>query len=431
MALKMLSKDGFYGWVNLAIMFFFNIAVMLMMMAFPYFLTPWIEEFGWSRGLASGAQMVSIILSGVAAPMVAIFIMRKGTRLAIVTGNILCVAGLVMLAYQNHIWQLYLGFGVLLGLGMSIGGMLAGMTVINNWFVMKRPAALSISMASMGFSGVIVQPSMAAMIDSIGWRNTYLVIAAIAFLFCVVVPGLFLRDKPEDLGQVPDGPVTAKPGQVKSKALPHKNVYKTPVDFTAREALRTRALWLLVAYGALQFFVMQGLFSQQIAFLSDLGFSAKKAGYIGGVFGAAMGVSQLGIGFLGLRFKIHSLAVFSMVLGMVGFAILLFAKSVPLILAYAIIYGISQGIGSIAMGNLFPDYFGRTEFPKIMGYTMPFNTLIMSLGAPITGHIRDISGSYIPAFKILLALLIVSFFCILFAKPPKHPSLKASEAATQ
>ena len=426
MALKMLGKDGFYGWVNLAVMFFFNIAVMLMMMAFPYFLPYWVKEFGWSHGLASGAQMLSIILSGITAPMVAIFIMKKGTRRAIVTGNILCVAGLLMLAYQSHIWQLYLGFGVLLGLGMSIGGMLAGMTVINNWFVMKRPAALSISMASMGFSGVIIQPSIAHMIDSIGWRNTYLVMAAVAFLFCVVVPGLFLRDKPEDLGQVPDGPISAKPGKMKSEALPHKNVYKTPVDFTAREALRTRTLWLLVAYGALQFFVMQGLFSHQIAFLSDLGISTKNAGHIGGVFGAFMGISQLGIGFLGLRFKMHSLAVVSMMLGMVGFAILLFAKSVPLILAYAVIYGISQGIGSIAMGNIFPDYFGRTEFPKIMGYTMPFNTFISSLGAPITGYIRDISGSYIPAFKILLALLAVSFFCILFAKPPKHPSLKAT-----
>ena len=144
-----------------------------------------------------------------------------------------------------------------------------------------------------------------------------------------------------------------------------------------------------------------------------------------------MGISQLGFGFLGLRFKMHSLAVVSMILGMVGFTILLFAKSVPLVLAYAVIYGISQGMGSIAMGNIFPDYFGRTEFPKIMGYTMPFNTFISSLGAPITGYIRDISGSYIPAFKLLLALLAVSFFCILFAKPPKHPSLKASTAATQ
>lgn len=429
MALKMLSKDGFYGWTNLAVLFFFNVAMMPMMMAFAFFLPYWVKEFGWSRGMASGAQTVSIILSGIAAPMVAIFIMKHGTKRAIVIGNILSVAGLLMLAFQKHIWELYVGVGVLLGLGVAIGGMLASMTVVNNWFVMKRPAALSISMASMGFSGVIVQPSMMAMIESIGWRNTYLILAAVAFLFCVVVPALLLINKPEDLGQVPDGPASAKPGGTKSEIPPHKNVYKTPVEFTAREALRTRSLWLLVAYGALQFFVMQGLFSHQITFLFDIGISAKKAGFIGGLFGAVMGISQLGIGFLGLRFKMHSLAVGSMVLGIIGFSLLLFADSMPLVIAYAIVYGISQGMGSIAMGNLFPDYFGRTEFPKIMGYTMPFNTFISSLGAPITGYIRDISGSYLPAFKLLLALMAVSFFCIIFATPPKHPSLKASESS--
>ena len=428
MSLRMLSKDGFYGWVNLAVMFFFNIAVMLMMMAFAFFLPYWVKEFGWSRGLASGAQTVSIILSGIAAPMVAIFIMKQGTRKAIVIGNILCVAGLVMLAYQQHIWQLYVGVGVLLGLGMSIGGMLAGMTVINNWFFLRRPLALSISMAAMGFSGVIVQPSMMVLIGSVGWRNTYLMMAAVAFVFCVVVPGLLLRDKPEQLGQVPDGPVSAKQARANAADLQRKGVYKTSVEFTAREALRTRTLWLLVANGALAFFVMNGLFSHQITFYFDIGISPAKAGFIGGVFGAAMGISQLGIGFLGLRFNMHSLAVVAALLGIIGFGILLFAGSVPVVLAYAVIYGISQGIQSIAMGNLFPDYFGRTEFPKIMGYTMPFNTFISSLGAPVTGYIRDISGSYVPAFKILLALLVVSFFCLLFAKPPRHPSLKTGEA---
>jgi len=428
MALKLLGKDGFYGWVNLAIMFFFNIAVMLMMMAFAAFLPSWVKEFGWSRGIAGGAQTVALILTGATAPLVAIFIMKKGTKRAIVIGNILSVAGLLLLAYQQHIWQLYLGVGVLLGLGMSIGGMLAGMTVINNWFIMKRPAALSISMASIGFSGVIVQPSLMALISSIGWRDTYLLMAAVAFAFCVVVPALFLKDKPEQLGQVPDGPASPKPAKAEPGKRPRKSVYKTPVDFTAKEALKTGTLWLLVANGALQFFVMNGLFNNQVNFFFDIGISPANAGLIGGVFGAAMGISQLGIGFLGLRFNMYSLAVAAMFMGMIGFSILLFADSVPMALAWAVTYGISQGVQSVAMGNLFPDYFGRTEFPKIMGYTMPFNTLISSLGVPITGYIRDITGSYVPAFRILLALLVVSFFCMLFAKPPRHPSLKASDA---
>jgi len=69
----------------------------------------WVKEFDWSRGLASGAQAVSVILMGLAAPMVAILIMKQGAKRAIVDGNILCVAGLILLSYQNHIWQLHLG----------------------------------------------------------------------------------------------------------------------------------------------------------------------------------------------------------------------------------------------------------------------------------------------------------------------------------
>ena len=424
MAPKLLGKDGFYGWVNLVVMFFFNVALMPMMMAFTFFLPFWVKEFGWSRGLASGAQTVSSILMGLAAPLVAVFIMKRGSKQAIVIGNLLSVAGLILLAFQNHIWQLYLGIGVFLGLGVSIGGMLAMMTVINNWFIVKRPVALSISMASMGFSGIIVNPSMMTLIDAVGWRNTYLILAAAALVFCVIVPALLLKNKPEDLGQVPDGPVSAKPETVRAGRSPQKKLYKTPVDFTAREALRTVTLWLLVAYGALRFFVMMGVGAHIIAFQFDIGISATTAGMIGGVFSAVMGASQLGIGFVGLRFKMHTLIVIAAIFGMIGFSFLLFAHSVPLMLAYSIIYGISAGIGSVAVGNLFPDYFGRTEFPKIMGYTMPFNTFISGLGAPFTGYIRDMTGSYVPAFKIFLALLVLAFFCILFAKPPLHPSLK-------
>jgi MFS family permease len=424
MALKITGKDGFYGWVNLAVMFFFNVTLMPMLLAFSFFLPYWVKEFAWSRGTASGAQMVSVILSGLAAPLVGVFIMKHGTRRAIVIGNLMSIAGLVLLAFQHHIWQLYVGVGVLLGLGVAIGGMLAMMTVLNNWFVMKRTVALSISMASMGFSGVIVNPSIMALIGAVGWRNAYLILAAAALIFCVVVPGLLLKNKPEDLGQVPDGPVSPRPGSVKPGSSPEKHLYKTPVDFTAKEALRTRCLWLLVAYWAVQFLVMMGSGTHIVAFQFDIGISAITAGMIGGVFSAVMGISQLGIGFLGLRIKMHSLAIASAVIGLIGFPLLVFAKSVPMMLAYAVIFGTSAGIQSIAMGNLFPDYFGRSEFPKIMGYTMPFNTFISSLGAPIAGHIRDISGSYVPAFKLLYLLLGISFFCILFAKPPVHPSLK-------
>ena len=427
MALKILGKDGFYGWVNLAVIFTFNIAVIFMLNAFGYCLPFWNTEFGWSRGVISGAQMLSLILTGLASPMVGIFLMKHGARKALVIGSLISVVALTMMSFQTHIWQLYLWSGIVMGLGMSIGGMLTTMTITNNWFIMKRSIAVSVAMGSMGLS-IVLGPFLMSMISRVGWRRSYLMIACITFVLGVVIPGLLLRNKPEDIGQVPDGPVSQK---IEKSGLDkrYKNLYKTPVDFTAKEALRTRSLWLLTIYGMLLFFCINALMPHTIAFLSDLGISRNTAAVASGVITAVMSLSSVGIGFLGLRFKMRSLAVASALIGMLGFATILIARSLPMVIAYCVILGIGFGINAIAMGNLVPDYFGRSEFPKIMGYTTPLITIGSSLGAPIAGFIRDRTESYIPAFEVCIAMLFLGLLCIGFAKPPVHPSLKEKVAA--
>ncbi len=425
---RLKSADGFYGWVNLVVMFFFNIVLMMVMLSFALFLPSWVREFSWSRGDMSLAQSLALILTGLAAPLVGIFIMKKGVKMAIILGNILTIAGLILVSFQQHIWQLFVGYGVLVGLGMSLGGMLAMMTVINNWFVVKRPMALSISMAGIGFGGVVFNPLLMMLIDSIGWRNTYLGIAAASFLFCVISPALLLINTPEDLGQVPDGPDSLKTQKADSTQAVPKNLYKTPVDFTAKEALMTRTMWLLIGYVVVQFTVMNIMLTHQITFLIDMGFSDTGAAFAGGIFGFMMGASQLGVGFLGLKIKMHSLAVASILFGIAGLTTLLFAHSMGIVILANVLMGIGIGIQGIALGNLIPDYYGRTEFPKMMGYTMPFTTFLSAIGSPLAGYIREATGSYIPAFQFAIAVLALGFIFIIFAKPPIHPSLKMSPA---
>jgi len=421
MTFRCKSADGFYGWVNLGVMFIFNMASMVVMMSFSYFLPSWVDEFIWSRGLISGSQTLNMILMGLAAPMVGILIMKIGSKQAIIIGNVINLLGLLLLAYMSEMWQLYMGYGVIIGFGLSIGGMLGTMTILNNWFVIKRTLALSLSGASMGLSGVVFMPALMALIQRIGWRNTYLVIAVAVLVCCIILPALFLVNKPEDLGQVPDGPVKANIENEEQGNIYHS--YRTPVDFTAKEAMRTKTLWLLVAYNTFQMLAMGGLMTHQIAFLYDIGISPGYAAMAGGVMTGVMSFSQLMIGIMGLRFNIHSMAVGSMLLTITGMTILLFTKNMTMVLAYSILFGTGFGIQGIALGTLFPNYFGMKEFPKIMGYMMPFSTIVGSLGAPAAGFIRDSMGSYIPAFEISLAMLILAFFCIFFARPPLHPSL--------
>ena len=84
------------------------------------------------------------------------------------------------------------------------------------------------------------------------------------------------------------------------------------------------------------------------------------------------------------------------------------------------------GIQAVAMGNLIPDYFGRTGFPKMMGFTMHFTTFLSAFSAPAAGYIRDTTGSYIPAFQLSIALLALGLIFVIFARPPLHPSLKTA-----
>lgn len=423
---KLKSSEGFYGWVNLCVMFFFNAAMYPMMFSFAVFLPFWVEEFSWSRGDISLAQTISMILTGLAAPMVGIFIMKKGPKIAIVFGNLISVLGLILLSYQQHIWHLLLVYGVIIGIGTSVGGMLAMMTVINNWFVMKRPLALSITMASIGLGGLVFKPSLMVLIDTIGWRSTYQFAAVGVLVFCVIIPALLLVNKPEDLGQVPDGPSSPKRKKEKSDGSPPPNLYKTPVDFTAKEALRTRTMWLLIGFSVVQFGVSQVVITHQITFLLDLGIAKISAALAAGVLGAVMSTSQLGVGFMGLKFKMHSLAVVAILITIVGFTIMLFAQSMGIVLLYNVVLGMGFGIQAIAISNLIPDYFGRTEFPKMMGFTMPFTTFLSAFITPVAGYIRDTKDSFIPAFQLCIVLMVVGLILMVFARPPVHPSLKAS-----
>ena len=109
-------------------------------------------------------------------------------------------------------------------------------------------------------------------------------------------------------------------------------------------------------------------------------------------------------------------------------SVLLFARSLSQVLVFCVLYGMGMGIQAVASGNLIPDYFGRTYFPKIMGYTSPITTFVSSIGAPLAGYVYDTSGSYLPAFRLFLVLMVISLICIILAKRPVHHSLKESGA---
>ncbi len=426
MTASLTNEKGFYGWINVATVAVMGVIGGLYIVSFGYFLPFLVSDFGWSRGVTSLAATINMIVMGICGPFAGIFIMKHGAKRAIVIGNVLGFLGFFLLFFHSHLWELFLAFGVLVGLGAGFGGMLASTTVLNNWFVRKRSLALSISLGSGGAGGIVMGPLLMRMIEKLGWRSTFLVISLLVFLFCVILPAILIKNKPQDLGQVPDGPVGLNPPE-ESHAAPRKAGYRTSVDFSVKEALRTRSLWLLVAYMCLNMLAMGALMTHQIAYLIDIGIGATVAALALSVMSSVMTFSQFSVGFLGLKFSLRSIAIGAEVLKIAGVGILILTKSLPFVFVYMIVLGLGFGAVMVATMNMFPNYFGVSNYPKIMGYVRVFWFFIGAAGAPLAGYVRDTVGSYLPAFQAVIVIIALGLICLIFATPPSHPSLKKPE----
>ena len=417
------SKKGFYGWITLsaaALVYFLMCGVLLY--SFGVFLPFICETFAWGRGSVSGAYTVMMLAGGLIAPFAGFFITKYGSRAAIVLGNFLAAMGLLLLVFHTRLWQLYVGYGALIGIGIGIGGFIATTTIANNWFNKKRALALSIVITSGGIGGLLLVPGIMAMIHRVGWRTGYGVLCAVTLLCMVIIPGLVIRNKPEDLGQVLDG--VAEPEEKDSDAeQPGPRIYTTPIDFTLGQAIRTPSLWLILFAVTMQIFAMGMLATHQVAFLVDMGISAGVAATALGLLPGTSTIGRLAIGFLGLRYNMRPLAIWAFSIMTAGMALVLITRSLPMAFFYVTVFGIGFGSFVVANTGLLCVYFGPTSYPKIVGFVSFFG-VIGSIGAPLAGAIYDYSGSYIVPFSIGFFLLLAAFVGMLFARPPVHPSLK-------
>lgn len=426
MSSRLTGDQGFYGWVNLAVTALMGVVGGLYLVSFSYFLPFFVEDFGWNRGTASLAATINMISLGICGPLAGIFVVKYGAKRALVLGNLLGCLGFFLLSMHNEMWELYLGYGVLVGFGAGFGGLLASTTVLNNWFIKRRSLVLGIFLGAGGLGGIFMGPAMMALITRQGWRFTYVVMSVIVLLVSVILPACLIKNKPQDLGQTPDG---RSGSAVRAQASPdlRKAGYKTPVDFTAREAMHTATFWLLIAYFCLNMLAMGMLMTHMVAHLFDIGISAAVAAGALSLMSGLMTFAQFSAGFVAMRYSLLSIAVTGEILKIAGVLILIFTSTLPFVFVSMVVLGMGFGSVMVATFNMFPNYFGLSNYPKIMGYARFFWAIIGGTGAPLAGFIRETTGSYLPAFQVAIAILVAGLACLVFAKPPAHPSLKENE----
>ena len=418
------SSKEFYGWIALlgVILVYFS-GTATLFYSYGIFLPKMRDELGWSMAAAGGVSTVFFLIHGIPGPLIGASIAKFGARKNIVVGNAIAVLGLIGMSQVTNIWQAYLFYGVLVGIGDGLGLYLACTTIANNWFIRRKGLALGLLLSAGGIGGFVLIPLMGRLIDDIGWHSTWLVLALMHGIIAVIAGGLLIRNKPEDMGQVPDG--KAQEGSETKKTAP-LGVYQTSVDWDTGQAMRKISTWFILAFSAANIFAIVTMSAHLVSYLEEeVGLSSSAAaGSLALVPGMSI-VGRLMVGGLSSRIETRYMAAICFAAQIVAIVLIMNATAsnmVPVYL-YALLFGISYGGLVVALPTILGKYYGQANYPHILGRLMPVTTLVGASGPLIAGAIYDANGSYALIFTIILAMSTLGMICALLSRPPKEQTL--------
>lgn len=393
----------------------------LMTQSFGAYLAVLQAERGWSKTALSGAAALQQLESAMLGPVLGWFIDRFGPQGMIRVGIVVFGSGLMLLSFTDTLPGFYGAF-VVIALGASLCGFFPVNVALIHWFERWRARALSSLSLGIAFGGISV-PLVAWSLQAFGWRATAFVSGLIAIVVGLPLAMVFRR-RPEDYGMVADGTSTAAVPQV--EVVDGKTALRR--DFTAREALRTSAFWLLSGGHGFALLVVHAVSVHAIAHLHQgLGYSVAQASLVY----TLLTLSQIGgvaLGWLvGDRYDKRLIAGACMLGHMSGLLLLTYADalpaSTPMVLAFAVLHGAAWGLRGPFMQALRADYFGRSAIGMILGLSVMI-IVVGQVGGPLlAGILADATGNYRLGFTILALLAGVGSLFFFFAKKPERPTV--------
>ena len=418
-------RDLFYGWKLVGIcVFMLALMSVAVFQGLGTFLVALERRFGWSRTSMSIAFSLARGESAVLGPIEGWLIDRLGNRRMVLIGYIVMAGGFLMFSQVNSLWQFYVAFMVVT-LGSGLGGWLAMISMVNNWFVRRRSLAIATSMSGIHV-GAYMLPVLAFGVDHHGFRWTTAGIGV--FLLLVVGPvWKAIRNRPEDVGLQPDGDAESRGDQGAEDV--HAAQDNEP-EFTARQALRTTAFWTLTIVHLSSSISIVTLSLHLAPKLTDMGLSLVEASWVPIVYTSLALPSQFLAGFLADRYSKQIITFVFLIFQATGILIIAVADTPAMAYLFAVTYGIGFGGRIPLLTAIRGEYFGRKAFATIMGLSQFPNNIAMIFAPLFAGFMYDVRQSYFIPFATFAILAYMGAGLMLMVRRPR-PAGSESAAASR
>ena len=385
------------------------------------FVDPMVEELGIQQTSYSLAYLIATALAALTYSLQGRIIDRHGARslmsfAAAALGGACCLMSAVP---ADFIFLLYVGMFLvrLLGQGMMY---LVSTWLIGEWFEKRR--GLAMGLVGMGGSASVMVAAgfNNTMIEMHGWRQAWLVLAGILWLTTVLPPLFFVRNRPEEIGLLPD---LRRPGdpEVRHAGGPNQQLSAeiTRDSWTVREAMHHPTFWKLIAGMSTWAMIGTGLAFYQAGLLKPVGVPRTYALWLFAVQAVSATISSLVAGYYTGRIATRYLLCIS-VSGLALAVLLLLAMQSPwLAVLYSMLLGVNGGILRSTGAVVWVNYFGRRHQGAITGTAMSISAIASAFGPLPLALSYDHLGSHQAALICYLILPVLSAAIIFTARPPQ------------
>ncbi len=376
-------------------------------------------EFGWSSTLLSAAYSLNRLESGLLGPLHGWALQRFGVKRVMQVGTVLMSLGLMLFSQLQDVTQ-FLGFYLIAAIGASLAGFLSVVTATVQWFDRKRSTALAVSQSGFALGGLFT-PLLVWCFTLFGWRNTAFASGVLSFVILMPLSFVF-GPTPADIGQPIDGMGAEQRAAFDLERAAQRARVST-VSFTAAQAVRTRAFWMISLGHSSALLVVGAVMAHlQLYLVQDQGFSPQKAAQIAAILPLVQLAGQIGGGFLGDRVSKQLVVVVAMVGHVAGLLLLAYAEQLWMIWLFIPLHGLAWGVRGPLMQAMRADYFGAASFGQIMGISSLIIMIGQISGPLLAGYLDDTTGSYQLGFALVAVMATLGMVFFALASPPKPPA---------
>jgi MFS family permease len=375
--------------------------------SFGVFFKPLLNEFGWTRAVTSGAWALNSTLIGFFGILAGRLSDRYGPRAVVTVSGFFVGISYLLMSKVSTVWQIYLFYGVFLGIGLA-GVWVPLMSTVARWFFRRRALASGVVTSGVGLGIVIMPPVANRLISSYGWRTSYVIIGAIAMAL-IVIFAQFLRRDPNQKSLLTDD------ANAVGTESPNLQIH----GFSSREATRTRQFWIIGVIFLFLIACMQTGLVHIVPHATDIGMSAASAATILSVIGIVSIGSRIGMGSIGDVIGSKRVMIIILALISVSFLSLLLVSELWVLYLFAVVFGIAFGAFQAVQSPLVADSFGLRAHGAIFGLLVFAASVGGAIGSFVAGRIFDISGSYHWAFMLCVILGAAALTLTILLKPAR------------